>query len=464
MSDLGFRESLAMGVGGIIGGGIFAALGVAAAIAGNAAPLSYLLAGIVALASAYSYVKMTAHFEDEGGSFTFLEHYVDNENIAGIVGWILVVGYIGTMAMYAYAFGSFAANIFPMSFSLLRPVLSVAIVAIFVLVNFSGTSSAGESEDLLVYVKVLILGLFSVSGIYMIFQQPERAFFTGGFLQHGVLSPIFAVGAIFVSFEGFQLLTYEYSEMKDGIDTLKKAVYLSVITSSVIYVLVALVTTNLMTAEQIAVHKETALAFASSQIFHNQLFQAASVFLVSLAALFSTASAINATLFGTSRLTYRIASDNEMPELFSFRNSHGVPTHSIAAVGGLTALFTFAGSLEEVTTFASVAFICIFGIVNFICLKDTEARDRAWIPALGLFGSITSLGLLVMHLYRTNHHMLYYIGGIFIAIFIAEFFYFEREEIEEEVEEIEEEAEKEERELEKEVENIESNLEEEFEK
>jgi amino acid transporter len=456
MSDeLGFKETLAMGVGGIIGGGIFAALGVAASIAGNAAPISYLLAGGIALASAYSYVKMTAHLKDEGGSFTFLEHYVDNKNIAGMVGWILVVGYIGTMAMYAYAFGSFAANIVPLEASILRPVLSIGVVGLFVLVNFLGTSSAGGSEDILVYIKVLILGLFSISGIYMIFQRPELTFFTGGLLENGAISPIFAVGAIFVSFEGFQLLTYEYSEIDGGIDTLKKSVYLSVILSSFIYVLVALVTTNLMSAEQISMHKETALAFASSQIFHNTLLRSASVVLVSIAALFSTASAINATLFGTSRLTYRIASDDEMPDLFSFRNSDGIPTHSIAVVGGLTAIFTALGSLEEVTTFASVAFICIFGVVNLICLKDTEAREHGGIPALGLIGSITALALLFIHLYQTNQHMLYYIGGIFALIFTAEFFYFERGEIEKEAERAEKDIENEIGKAEEEIREIE---------
>ncbi|MFB6193406.1 MAG: APC family permease [Candidatus Nanohaloarchaea archaeon] len=444
MSELGFKETVAMGVGGIIGGGIFAALGVAASIAGNAAPLSYLIAGIIALASAYSYVNMTSHLEDEGGSFTFLEHYVENENIAGMVGWILVVGYIGTMAMYAYAFGSFAANILPLHLDLLRPVLSVAVVALFVIVNFLGTSSAGSSEDLLVYAKVAILALFSISGIYMILHRPEFSFFAEGFIQNSLLSPIFAVGAIFVSFEGFQLLTYEYSEMEKGTQTLRKAVYLSVAASSLIYVLVALVTTNLMTAEQIAAHKETALAFASSQIFHNPFLRSSSIVLVSIAALFSTASAINATLFGTSRLTYRIASDNEMPQLFSFRNSRGVPTHSITIVGALTALFTFLGSLEEVTTFASIAFISIFGVVNLICLRDPESREHGWIPAFGLAGSIAALGLLLVHLYNSNPHMLYYIGGIFALIFLAEAFYFERDEIEEEVENLEEEAEEEE--------------------
>ncbi|WEL23378.1 Amino acid permease [Candidatus Nanohalovita haloferacivicina] len=453
-----------MGIGGIIGGGIFAALGVAASIAGDAAFIAYLLAGFVALASAYSYVNMTSHLEDEGGSFTFLEHYVDNKNIAGMVGWILVVGYIGTMAMYSYAFGSFAANALPFTSELLRPVLSVGIIGLFVLVNFLGPSKAGSSEDLLVYAKICILGLFSISGLYMIFQRPELTFFAEGVLQHGFLSPIFAVGAIFVSFEGFQLLTYEYSEIEGGHDTLKKAAYISVIASTLIYVLVALVTTNLMTAEQIAVHKETALAFASSQIFHNYFLQTGSVLLVSVAALFSTASAINATLFGTSRLTYRIASDNELPDLFSFRNSKGVPTHSIAVVGGLTALFTFLGSLEEVTTFASVAFISIFAIVNFICLKDRESRNNGWVPAFGLLGSLSALVLLIVHLFRTNQHMLYYIGGIFAVVFVAEFFYFERDEIEEEVEEIERDVEKEEREIEEEVEKVEEDVKKAFEK
>lgn len=453
MSDkLGLKEVVAMGVGGIVGGGIFAVLGVAAKLAGNAAFLSYLLAGTIALASGYSYTKLTEKLSEEGGSFTFLEHYLSNNNIAGMVGWILIIGYIGTMAMYAYAFGSFAGEILGIAaHSMLRGLISVGILAVFVAVNFAGARKSGSSEDLLVYGKTAILALFIGTGTWALLTKPGLSFFTRGVFNHGITSPIVAIGAIFVSFEGFQLLTYEYSEIEGGIKTLKKGIIYSILASTLLYVFVAAVTTSLVSPEQIISQKETVLAFAASKIFESSLITTAFSWLVSIAAVFSTASAINATLFGTARLSSKIASDGELPEIFSFRNRKGVPTKSLLIVGALTAIFTFVGTLEEITTFASVAFITVFGIVNTICIAEIESVKKS-IPIFGAAGSFVALLLLIWHLYTTKIHVLIFVTGLFAALFLVELLYFEREELEEEAEDVGEDIEKLEEELEKETE------------
>lgn len=439
MGELGLKEVVAMGVGGIIGGGIFAVLGVAASLSGNAAFITYFLAGLVALASGYAYYRMTALVHEEGGSFTFLEHYVSNNNIAGMVGWILLVGYIGTMAMYAYAFGSFAAGLLGFGAgSLVRGVLSSGIIAIFVGVNLLGAEETGESEDLLVYAKILILLVFGLTGVWTILARPGLGFFSQGLFNQGFVSPIIGIGAIFVSFEGFQLLTYEYSEMENGLKTLKKGIVISVIVSTLIYVLTAAVTTSLVSPAQIVQNKETVLAFAASKIFTNQLFNQASAFLVSVAAILSTASAINATLFGTARFSNKMALDNELPQMFSFRNKEGVPTRSLLIIGFLTALFTFLGSLEEITTFASVAFIAVFSVVNYLALTECDRMSTLLVTVFGLLGTLTSFVLLVWHLYVDKLHVLVFVALIFGALFGLEFLYFEREEIEQDLEEVKE--------------------------
>ncbi|MFB6145801.1 MAG: amino acid permease [Candidatus Nanohaloarchaea archaeon] len=465
---LGLKESVAMGLGGLIGGGIFAVLGVAANISGNAAFISYFFDGIVALASGYSYVKLTEYLEEDGGSFTFLEHFVSNPNIAGIVGWILIVGYIGSTSMYAYAFGSFAAGLIDMHSAFVRPLISVGVILLFVGINMVGVKSSGSSEDLLVYVKVAILLLFGVAGVWAIFSDPSFVLFQGGLFNKGISSMIIGAAVIFVSFQGFQLLTYEYSDIDGGIKTLKKGVYYSIIAATLIYILVAFTTTNLLTAQQVLVHKETALAYAANKIFSSALLNKISFLLISIAALFSTASAINATIFGTARLTYKMATDKELPELFSFRNRKGIPTRSIISIGVLTMAFTAFGSLEQITTFASLAFIMIFASVNAVCLLDSDVTENMLIPLIGLAGTLTAIPLMLLHLYNTNPHMLVSVVGLFIALALLEILYFERkplekeaEKIEREVEEdVEYEAEKIEREVEEDSEKLEEDVEE----
>lgn len=425
--QLGLREVVAMGVGGLIGGGIFAVLGVAAEIAGNAAFLAYLIAGGVAMASGYSYVRLTAHLDEEGGSFTFIEHYTGNENVAGLVGWTLIAGYVGTMAMYAFAFGSFAADLLiGSSATWLRGVLSIGIIVVFTGINLLGVHESGESQDILVYMKVVILLTFGLVGLWTIFAGHRAEPFVGGIFSKGLLAPIVGIGAIFVSFEGFQLLSYEYTDIEEGIDTMEKGIYLSIAISTVIYVLVAFVTTTVLSPEQILRSKETVLAVAASMLFADPLVQRAAFVLVAIAALFSTTSAINATLFGTARLAHKVASKGALPQLFSFRNKNGVPTWSLVIIAGLTAIFTALGSLEEITSFASIAFALIFGTVNYICLRDTDIDRSPVIPGIGLVGTVAFLPLILWHYLRTQPTMLYYVGGIFLALVILELVYSER--------------------------------------
>lgn len=428
---LGLKEVVAMGVGGVVGGGIFAVLGVAAQRAGNAAFLTYLLAGIIALASSYSYVRMTRHLDEAGGSFTFLEHYVDHQSIAAMVAWVLVAGYVGTMAMYAYAFGSFTVGLLGVGAdTLLRRLVSIGIIAVFIGVNILGVRESGESEDIMVYAKITILLLFSVLGLYAILTRPEFTLFAGGMFDQGVIAPIMAVGAIFVSFEGWQLLTYEYGDIAGGGETLERGVFITVIASTLIYIFVALATTGLVSPETIVTHKETVLAFAAQKVFAAPLLRQISVVLVSLAAILSTASAINATLFGTARFTHKVATEDALPRLFSFQNREGIPVASLAVTGILTALFTALGSLEEITTFASIAFIGVFSVVNYVCLRDPDVDVIDAIPVFGLIGAGAVLLLEGWHLYVEQPHMLAFIAGVFVVLAILELVYIDRDEIE----------------------------------
>ena len=437
---LGLREVVAMGVGGIIGGGIFVVLGVAANLAGHAAFLTYLLAGLIALASGHSYVQLTSRFEEDGGSFTFLEHYVSNIKIAGVVGWILIVGYIGTMAMYAYAFGAFTANLVGLgSITVVRPLISVGVIGVFVAVNWLGVRETGGSEDILVYSKVAILSLFVAVGIAGILTRPDLHFLSGGVFPRDAFSPIVAIGAIFVSFEGFQLLTYEYSDIQGGISVLRKGIIGSIVLSTLIYVLVAFVTTSLVTPEQIVQHEETILAFAATKIFSGGVLNQVFFVLISVAALFSTASAINATLFGTARLGHKVASERVLPTLFSFKNKKGIPAKSLLLIGALTALFTFFGTLQAITTFASISFILIFGVVNLLAFKERDSWLQAAVAGFGIIGTTSALCLLLWHLYTEQTVMLAFIAAVFIIVILLELFYFERDLLIEKAHEVEEE-------------------------
>jgi amino acid transporter len=400
-------------------------LGVAMAQAGNAVPVSYLIAGVITLLTAYSYLKLTLHFGEHGGVFSFVEHVVDSPTVAAYVGWVLVVGYVGVMAMYAFAFGAYtltaARAIVGIELpQLLRPVISVVVVTLFVGLNLSGVRETGLFEDIAVYIKIAILLSLAVLGI---------VFYDGNvtaidFFSEGVVSPITGFAIIFVSYEGFQLLVYDYEDIENVERVLPIGMYVAIVIAILIYVSVSFMATLHLTPEQLVAHEEVALAEAVS---HIPVLGAAGFVLVILSAMKSTSSGINATLFGTARLVHKISTEGALPRAFSFRNREGIPVYALLVMGGLTAAFAALGSLKQITEFGSVAFLLSFAVTNYTNLRlaDVTGSNRL-VPALGLVGTGVAIPIVLYHLYLTDVEILLWILGIFVSIFLLEFLYLER--------------------------------------
>ena len=422
---LGLPEVVAMGVGGMVSGGIYAVLGVAMRQAGNAVPLSYLIGGVITLLTAYSYLKLTLHFGEHGGVFSFVEHIVDSPTVAAYVGWVLVVGYVGVMAMYAFAFGAYtltaARAIAGVDLpQVLRPVISVLVVAAFVGLNLRGVDETGLFEDIAVYIKIVVL--LSLAGLGIVFY--DGSVLAVDFFSEGVVSPITGFAVIFVSYEGFQLLVYDYEDIENMERVLPVGMYVAIAIAVLIYVSVSFMTTLHLTPEQLLAHEEVALAEAVSNV---PVLGAAGFVLVVLSAMKSTSSGINATLFGTSRLVHKIATEGALPRVFSFRDRENVPVYALLAMGGLTAALAALGTLKQITEFGSVAFLVSFAVTNYTNLRlADETGSSRLVPALGLLGTSVAVPMVLYHLYRTDVGILVWIVGLFLAVFLVEFAYIER--------------------------------------
>ncbi|XGI84175.1 APC family permease [Halorutilales archaeon Cl-col2-1] len=433
---LGLKEVVAMGVGGMVSGGIYAALGVAMRQAGNAVPVSYLLAGVITLLTAYSYVKLTVHFGEKGGAFAFIDHTTENPHIAGVTGWVLIVGYVGVMAMYAFAFGAYtltaAREIASVSLpQILRPMISVGIVGLLVGLNLAGVRETGLFEDIAVYLKIVIL--LSLASLGVVFYDGSLA--AVDFFNKGYVSPVTGFAVIFVSYEGFQLLTYDYNDIENVETNLRRGIYIAIAIAILIYVSVSFMATLHLTPEQLVEHKETALAKAVSNI---PVLGGAGFILVILSAMKSTSSGINATLFGASRLAHKVATEGKMPQVFSFRDRHGVPKYALVVMGVLTAIFAALGTLRQITEFGSVAFLISDAIANYTNLRIyDETGSNPVFPALGLVGTVVAIPIVLHHLYVHEFGVFVSVVGIFAAVLVLEFFYLERESVEKGVKEIE---------------------------
>jgi amino acid transporter len=417
----------------MIGGGIFAALGVVAQITHAATWIAFVLAGVVAFCAAYSYNALNAIKEGPGGGVTFVRQFHGSTTLAGMVGWTLLFGYIGSMAMYAYAFGSYfvglAAVPDPAGIPL-RPLTSVTIVAAFVGLNYLGARATGSAESVLVGVKVAILLLFGLWGLYYGSQHGELEFGLDGAASFG---PIMAAAVSFVAFQGWQLLFYDQERIDNPAKTIKRAVYISIPAAVFIYVIIAVTTLSLAPPHAVRTHPERALAIAAEPFLGHVGFV-----LISVAALFSTGSAINATLFSSGYFAKGMLSNDLLPDQIGDPSVEGAPRRTLLVLGALTAAFSVAGSLGGITSFASLAFIVVFGAMSYLAFRQRDhERVNPILPAIGALGSAAFFPLMFYHLYSVERGTFWAVVLLAVAVVAVELIYFEHDVIEEEFDELE---------------------------
>ena len=383
---LGPGGAWAMAVGGMIGGGIFSTLGVVISVAGQWAWLSFLIGGLIALASGHSYSALTRELDEPGGSYSYLRSMGWNRAAKYAV-WILVIGYTLTVSVYAVTFGAYAANVFGAG-GFVTTALAILAIAALTGINLIGASEATTLEKIAVWGKLVILVGLSLFGLWH--WAPEKLVLDAG-QPVGLGGALVGTGVVFMAYEGFQLLSYDYDEMRDAPRTIAVAMPAAILVTTVTYILVAVGAGMLAGALQIVEEEEIALAIAGREALGTLGFA-----VVSLAALFSAGSAINATIFATSRLAEQAAKDGELPEVFARRGANDVPYAGIIVIAGLAMVLVVVGGIESLVEGASFVFLLVFALVNSIAIM--RKVGRRWISFCGLGGSLAAAVMLVLYL------------------------------------------------------------------
>ncbi|WP_439025530.1 APC family permease [Haloarchaeobius sp. DT45] len=432
--SLGFTGATAIGLGGMIGGGVFAVLGVVASIAGAAAWLAFLVASLVSMCAAYAYLKLNSINDRKGGSVTHLETYLDDSDYAGMVGWTLLLGYVGSIAMYAYAFGGFGVKLLPafgLSESVVHPLLSVLAVAFFVGLNVLGARATGSSEKVLVVLKVAILLGISVWGLYYGSTVNQLQF---GFSNVATTGFVTAIAISFVSFQGWQLLMYDQESIENVEENLPKAVYVSIVGAIVVDCLVAILVTSLVKTDVIKAHPEIAVARAVEPFLGQLGFT-----FVAVAALFSTGSAINGTLFSAAHFTKGMLEDGLAPDSVGDADTAGAPSRTVLVLGAIAAAFAAYGSLNAITSFGSLAFVVVFGTMCALALRERDHEEMNPVPpAVGLLGCLAAFPLILYHLWVAERGTFFTVVALAAAVVSLEVLYFKRETLVSEAHEVEE--------------------------
>jgi len=360
---IGTLSALSIGVGGMVGGGIFAVTGLAIELTRGAAPVAFLVAGGVALLTAYSYWKLTLAFPSEGGTVEFLNRGFGTGLLTGALNILLCMNYVVLLSVYAYAFGAYGARLLGVSDLVLwRHLLLTGVVLILVVVNLVGPSLVLRSENLLNAGKLVLLGVFVVAGLATPMEHSE------------VLSPTsYTVSAfgivsgamiIFLNYEGFELIANAAREIRDPRRSLPVAYLGGVLMVMAVYTLIAIVTVGL----------------------------------IGIAALLATSSAINATFYSSGRLTYIIAKSGELPAELE-RDIHGRPNEGMFIFAALTLLVGNFVPLATIATMGSTGFLIVFCAVNVVSFR--RAREIGASPWISLCGALACLGAVVALCWQT---------------------------------------------------------------
>ncbi|TFH04157.1 MAG: amino acid permease, partial [Methanosarcina sp.] len=234
--SMGLWATASIGVGAMVGAGIFSIFGTAVLISGNAVYISFIIAGVVALLSTYSYAKMGVRYPSAGGPVEFLLKGFGDGILSGGLNLLLWVGYVFGLALYAKGFSYYAVTFLPAgSAPVWENVFATAIILVFTAINFVGAKAVGKSELFIVSIKVGILLLFAVAGLF--YMNPANLS-VSAWPASGNL--FFGAGMVFLAYQGFGLITNAAEDMKDPEKNLPRALYLSVGLVIIIYVLVSL--------------------------------------------------------------------------------------------------------------------------------------------------------------------------------------------------------------------------------
>ncbi|MEA2925881.1 MAG: hypothetical protein QOI46_3940 [Alphaproteobacteria bacterium] len=412
--QIGMVAAVSIGIGGMVGAGIFSILGVVAQAAGNAMWLAFAIGGVVALLSTYSYAKLGATFPSAGGAVHFLVKSFGDGVLAGGLNLFMWAGYIISLALYATAFGGYAATFVTTTPSpLLLKSLAVVVVVLLTVVNALGAKFMGRSETVIVVIKVAILVLFAAVGLW--------------FIRPGYLSPelwpetksiLFGAGVLFIGYEGFGLITNAAADMRNPRTMLPRALYTSVILVIIIYLAVSLTVTGNLSDYEIERAKDYALAEAAKPFLGEFGFR-----LIAIAALFSTASAINATLFGSANVCYMIARDGELPVGLS-RTDWKQATGGLLLTAALVVAVMLAFDLAGIAMMGSAAFLLIYAAVNAGHLKVLqETGANAILVWLSLLTCLVMFVILCVYTYQQQPAALVALVIIAAASFAAEWAY-----------------------------------------
>lgn len=405
---IGLWSAISLGAGAMVGAGIFALLGQASAIAGSAVYLSFIAGGLIALLSGYSLSKLGVRYPAAGGIVEYLVQSYGEGYFSGVMSVMLYIAALVALSLIARTFGSYASLFVPEYYKAIAvPVLAGAIVVMFTVINLEGTRNVARLENIIVLVKFIILLVFSIVSLGYI--DPERL---STDTYPGLNPVLFSLAVTFFAYEGFRVITNTVEDMENPERTLPRAMFISILLVMLLYVTVALAVFGNLPVNEVIKAKDYALAEAARPVFGTTGFT-----VVAIAALLSTASAINANLYAVTNISYQMARNGTLPSNFSKPIGHSKQGLIISSV--IILLLAVVFDLSEIAAIGSISILFVHAVVHFGHLRVLDKTGAS--SVLVFLALLATLSALVLAGYYVMQHSLQvsYLLGLFVLISVT---------------------------------------------
>jgi amino acid transporter len=376
-ASLGLLDATMIGIGAMIGAGIFVLTGLAAETAGPAALLVFALNGGVTLFTALSYAELASAIPRNGGGYAYVRETFSGA-VSFVMGWTRWFTYMAAGALYALGFSSNFVefvHIYVPSAPDLPILYALAIIVLFVALNAFSTEASGGAETIITVLKIAILAVFVGFGVFAADTGEFEPLFTA---DGGATALLPAMGLTFIAFQGYDLIATVTEEVENPQKNIPRAIFLSLGVTVVVYLLVVFVAIATLGAEQLGAAGETAVAQAAEGYMPSFPVIGTGAAIITFGAVFSTVSALNAVVIGSSRVAFAMGRERQLPlRLGQLHPRFGTPFLAILASSVIMLLSVVFVPIRVVGNLAS-----LFSLLGFIVVNVAVIRLRRQKPDL----------------------------------------------------------------------------------
>ena len=387
-TKLNTRQAAFIGVGAMVGAGIFSLLGAAGEVAGAAVWISFVFAGAVAMLQGYSFAKFGARYPSAGGFLEYVARGYGNGHITGIVAWLLFATNFIITGMVAVSFGSYASEAFCNGSGAWLRFFSVVVILVMAVLNIFGSRAVAGVQSVIVYVVIGILSIFAVTTLVNI-DPSLLAPSEYPSLKHIVSS----VALTFFAFLGFGVISFTAKDLAAPKRQLPRAMFLALGIATVIYIAVALGVFGTLTVDEVIASGGTAIAVAAEPVLGS-----AGYWMMTVTALFATSGATNAGLFPATGLCDEMVATGQFPPALGRRFGSRAPAGLLlTALGSIVLAVGF--DLNSIASIGSAIALVVFSLVTAGHLRvRAETGARAWVLLIGL---VTTVAVLVSFIFTS---------------------------------------------------------------